>query len=210
MAGRNAGLLSRFRAAFKRLAYSGLRRDRWQQPDQVLEALDLAAGERVADLGAGGGYFTFRLARAVGTSGIVYAVDTDDDMLAWLSDAAAAEGLVNVVPVRARPDEAQIPEPVDLAVLANVYHHLPEQLDYLRNLTLHLRPRGRVAVLESRPLGLHRIFGHATSEEDIRADFDAAGYGLVARHDFLAHQSFQIFEQREPEERHPKEPRSPA
>ncbi|MDQ3932957.1 MAG: class I SAM-dependent methyltransferase [Actinomycetota bacterium] len=190
--------MSRLRAAFKRFAYSGLRRDRWQQPNQVVEVLDLGTGDRVADVGAGGGYFTFRVARAVGTSGTVYAVDTDDDLLAWLFDEASAEGLPNIVPIRAQPDEARLPEPVDLILLANVYHHLPDQPSYLKRLAQHLLPGGRVAVLESRPQGLHRVFGHATAEGHIRDDFDAAGYELVAKHDFLAHQSFQIFARRNP------------
>src|SRR4030095_12939357 len=64
--------------SLKRWAYEGWGRDRWQQPDGVIEALRLRPGDRVADLGSGGGYFTFRLAKAVGPTGHVYAVDVDE------------------------------------------------------------------------------------------------------------------------------------
>src|SRR5262245_53792485 len=73
----------------KRLAYEGFGRDRWQQPDKVIESLSIADGGRVADLGCGGGYFTFRLARAVGSGGKVYAVDVDADMTEYVSKEAA-------------------------------------------------------------------------------------------------------------------------
>jgi predicted methyltransferase len=68
--------LRRARIALKRFGYVGFGRDRWQQPDRVMAELGLQPGNQVADLGAGGGYFTVRLARAVAPSGVVYAVDT--------------------------------------------------------------------------------------------------------------------------------------
>ncbi|MDP8957777.1 MAG: hypothetical protein M3N51_00920, partial [Actinomycetota bacterium] len=83
----------RARIGLKRFGYSGLRRDRWQQPERVVAELGLQPGDRVADLGAGGGYFTFRLARAVGPSGVVYAVDTDRDVPSSLSERAVREGV---------------------------------------------------------------------------------------------------------------------
>jgi predicted methyltransferase len=188
--------LRRARIAGKRLAYSGFGRDRWQQPDRVVAELGLRPGDRVADLGAGGGYFTFRLARAVGPSGVVYAVDTDRDMPAALAARAAGQGLGNVVAVEAKPDDPGLPDAVDLGVLVNTYHHLPDRPTYLALLAHHLKPGGRVAIVEARPGRLHRLAGHATAPETIRSELEAAGYTMVAEHGFLPRQGFLVFEHR--------------
>ncbi len=193
-----AKALRRARIACKRFAYSGFGRDRWQQPDRVVAELGLRPGGRVADLGAGGGYFTFRLARAVGPSGVVYAVDTDRDMPATLAARAVKQGLANVVAVEAKPDDPGLPEAVDLCFLSNAYHHLPDRPTYFARLAPHLKPTGRVAIVEAKPRGLHRLVGHATSPETIRSELEASGYTLIADHDFLPRQGFLVFEHRRP------------
>jgi ubiquinone/menaquinone biosynthesis C-methylase UbiE len=188
--------LRRARTALKRFAYSGPGRDRWQQPDRVVAELGLRPGDRVADLGAGGGYFTPHLARAVAPSGVVYAVDTDRDMLAGLADLASQPGLGNVVAVEAAPQDPGLPGTVDLVFLANAYHHLPDRPAYLATIARYLEPSGRVAVVEARVAGLRRLVGHGTSPETIRSELDAAGYTMVAEPDFLARQSFLVFQPR--------------
>jgi arsenite methyltransferase len=188
-------VLRRARAALKRFAYSGFGRDRWQQPDRVVAELGLRPGDRVADIGAGGGYFTFRLARAVGPTGVVYAVDTDRDLPQALAAEAAGQGLANVVAVRADPDDPGLPEPVDLGFLVNAYHHLPDRQAWFARLAGQVKPGGRVAVVEARPsAGLLRVFGHATPPGTIRSEVEAAGWAVVAEHAFLPRQSFLVFE----------------
>lgn len=186
--------LRRARRRLKRFAYSGFGRDRWQQPDRILRALGVQAGERVADIGAGGGYFTFRLARAVGPTGVVYSVDTDPDMVAIIAEEAASLGADHVKTVEARSEDPGLPEPVDLIFLSNAYHHIPDARRYFSALARHVRAGGRVAVVEARPTGLLGFFGHATAPEDIRRTFAGAGYALRDQHDFLARQSFHVFE----------------
>jgi arsenite methyltransferase len=178
-------------------AYSGFGRDRWQQPDRVIAALEVRPGERVADIGAGGGYFTLRLAEAVGTDGIVYAVDTDHGLLEQLVETAEAHGLANVEPVYASDGLPSLPGPVDLAFASNAFHHLPDQPRYFAALIALLRPDGRVAIVEARGEGFFgRLLGHATPPAVIREQMEAAGYRLAAGHDFLARQSFHIFRPR--------------
>ena len=92
--------------------------------------LALAPGARVADLGAGGGYFTFRLARAVGPTGLVYAVDVDPGMVDFLAEQAAEQALANVRPVLAAGDDPRLSEPVDLVFTSNTYHHLANRVAY--------------------------------------------------------------------------------
>jgi predicted methyltransferase len=191
------GLLARIRRAAKGRMISGPGRDKWQRSDEVVAALAIRPGERIADLGAGSGYFTVHLAKATGPTGIAYAVDTDEDMLDSVEDAARLAGLANIRPVRAHPDGPNLPERVDLAFLCNVYHHLPDQRRYFERLATQLAPGARVAVVEALPGGLAaRLFGHVTPPDRIRDDMQAAGYQLKAAPDLLtgeARQSFQVF-----------------
>lgn len=182
-------------AGWKRFAYEGWGRDRAQQPARVLAALDLAPGAQVADLGAGGGYFTFRFADAVGPTGRVYAIDVDPDMLAYLREQAQARGLTNVEVIAAAPDDPRLPpDGVDLLFTCNTYHHLQDRTAYFARLRPALRPGGRVAIVDYDGRGWFGwLFGHATAAATIRDEMTAAGYRLVASYDFLAQQSFQIF-----------------
>lgn len=184
--------LTRIRRQLKRFAYSGVGRDRWQHPDRVVAELGLTTGQRVADVGAGGGYFTFRLADAVGPSGRVYAVDPDPDMRALVAETAARNGRNNVVTVAASPLDPTLPEPVDVALMVNAFHHLPDTDRYLRTLLEYIVPGGRVAVVEARPRRL--LSAHATEPETIATAMTAAGFVLSERHDFLPRQSFQVFD----------------
>jgi len=180
----------------RRLAYGGFSRDSWQQPDRVVESLALSPGAYVADIGSGGGYFTWRLADAVGESGRVYAVDVDPEMTSHLAEQSREKGYPNVQPILAEFDDPLIPEGgVDLIFTCNTYHHLEAREEYFRRAAMYLRPRGRVAVIEFSGHGwFQRLFPHFTAPEDIRAEMEAAGYRRVADFDYLERQSFQVFE----------------
>lgn len=179
-------LLAGCTAEMKARAYASEDRDGWQQADRVIAELGLAPGQKVADLGSGGGYFTFRLAAAVGAEGVVYAVDVDEDMNERLARIALERGASNVHVVLAAFDDPQIPHPVDLIFTSNTYHHLEDRVAYLENTARYLVPGGRIAVVEYRRKGfLQRFLGHATEADEIRSEFESAGYTLLADHDFL-------------------------
>jgi arsenite methyltransferase len=181
-------------AALKGALYSGFGRDRWQKPEQVITALGLEPGDRVADLGSGGGYFTFRLARAVGSSGLAYAVDRDRRLLDAIAARASKEGVANVRTVFAATDDPALPEPVQLVFVSNAYHHLDDRVAYFRSAARYLAADGRIAILEGKKEGFFaRLFGHATSPGTIRAEMRSAGYRVVAADDILPRQSFLIF-----------------
>lgn len=123
-------------------------RDAWQQPDAVLGALELAPAMTVADIGAGTGYFTMRLARAV-PQGKVIATDVEPDMVRYLGERATREGAGNVEAVQTPPDDPKLAEAsVDRILVVDVWHHLGDRAAYARALAKALRPGGFVAVVD--------------------------------------------------------------
>ncbi|MBW3561112.1 MAG: class I SAM-dependent methyltransferase [Actinobacteria bacterium] len=173
----------------KGFLYSGMSRDRWQLPDRVLGVVDVDEGEKIADLGAGAGYFTYRLARAVGREGTVYAVDTDPDMVEHIRDRADRKGYRQIQVVHADGDAPQLPEKVDVVLTVNAFHHLPDdRVGFFTKLIESISPGGRLAVIEARPRWF--LFGHATEPEEIRRVLQRAGYVELETHGFLPRQSF--------------------
>jgi predicted methyltransferase len=168
-------------------------RDAWQKPHQVIEALALEPDAVVADLGAGTGYFSVRLARMV-PKGAVYAVDVEPDMVKYLGERAAREKLKNMIAVAAVPGDARLPAQADLVLLVDVYHHIGERERYFRSLAGSLKPGGRLAVIDFRldakrgPPRDARV-----APERVKAELKAAGYALAAEHAFLPDQYFLVF-----------------
>jgi cyclopropane fatty-acyl-phospholipid synthase-like methyltransferase len=169
------------------------KRDAWQLPDRVIAALQLKEGMTVADIGAGTGYFTMRLAK-VSPKVAVYAADIEPSMVEYLKKRAASEHLMNVVPVLASASGPNLPAPVDVALVVDTYHHLPNRAAYFRDLRKSLAPGGRIAIVDFRkdaPEGppVHFRF----TPEQIEAEMAQAGFRLDVRHDFLPRQHFLIF-----------------
>ena len=182
--------------SFKRFMYEGFGRDTWQQPERVVRELSIRPGDRVADLGAGGGYFTFRLADAVGPTGKVYAVDVDEGMVGYLAAEVKERGAANVETILAAYEDPRLPsDGVDLIFTCDTYHHIQDRSAYFARAARYLRPGGRVAILDySGTKGWFvSWFGHFTKPEVIRDEMEGAGYELAAEHDFIDRQSFQIF-----------------
>jgi len=171
------------------LRYQEPDRYTWQYPERVIKALKLEAGMKVADLGAGTGYFTFRLAEAVGSSGKVYAVDIDAEMNASIDKQAVAKQQENVKTVLGVGHDPLIPEPVDLIFSVNAYHHIKDRANYFRNAARYLKPGGRVAILDFRK----GAFRHYTELKVLLEEFKAAGYALDKTHGFLPRQNFLVF-----------------
>ena len=190
-------------AGLKARAYGGPNdpeRDEHARPDEVIRTLALLGGERVADIGSGAGYYTFRLARAVGPTGVVYAVDVDAGLLRRIAREAEREGLANVRTVESSPDEPGLPEPVEMMFASNSYHHIPDRVGYFRRAGRDLQPGGRIVIVEGHREGIARFLGHATDPDRIVGELSAAGYQLTGRHDFLESASFLIFRRRAAEE----------
>jgi predicted methyltransferase len=169
-------------------------RDAWQKPHQVIQALALKPDARVADLGAGTGYFAARLANML-PMGRIYAVDVEPDMVRFLGERAKREKLDNLVAVAGKPDNPRLPQKVDLILLVDVYHHIEDRVRYFRALAASLRPGGRIAIIDftlDSPQGPPRAA--RVAPEKVKAEMKAAGHALAAEHHFLPYQYFLVFQ----------------
>lgn len=168
-------------------------RDAWQKPHEVIRSLALKPDAAVADLGAGTGYFSLRLAHVV-PQGRVYAVDIEPAMVKHLADRARTLGLANVFAIEGAADTANLPAKVDLVLLVDVYHHIDAREAYFARLRASLKPGGRVAVIDfnaSSPVGPPR--SARISAERVRAEMHKAGYAFERAHDFLPNQYYLVF-----------------
>ena len=126
-------------------------RDKEERPDLMLPALKLKPGDVVADIGCGSGYYTRRLAHAVGTNGVVYAVDIQQEMLDLLTNKLAAEKIFNVKPVLGTETDPKLPPgKLDLILLVDVYHEFDQPFEMTQAMTRALRPGGRLVFVEFR------------------------------------------------------------
>jgi len=177
------------------------RRDAWQQPEAVLDALAIPEGAVVADIGAGSGYFTERLATRVGSAGLVYATDVQDEMIEALERRVAERGLANVRVVRAAYDDPTLPEACcDLVFFSSVYKEIDGRVDYMKKVAPLLRPGARVAILEFRPdaAGFGPPGRDRLAAQEVAEELGAAGYALAATHDFLPREYLLVFRRAEP------------
>ncbi|NUN14650.1 MAG: class I SAM-dependent methyltransferase, partial [Myxococcales bacterium] len=153
-------------------------RDDYQKPDEVIKALAIQPGQIIADVGAGSGYFTRRLAQAVGPAGAVYAIDIEPGMLALVRKDAETRQLSNVIPILASVDSPKLPPgKVDMIFISDTVHHIPNRVGYFAELKAHLSPDSRVVISDFKkmesPVG--PPLAHKLSEEEIEAELTKAG-----------------------------------
>jgi predicted methyltransferase len=170
------------------------KRDEWQKPHEVIQALGLKPDAVIADIGSGTGYFSARFANMV-PKGRVYGVDTEPDMVKYLAERARREGLKNVTAIAGAPEDPRLPEKADLIILVDVYHHVGDRERYFRKLQKSLKPGGRLAVIDFRmdspegPPQSARI-----APERVKEELKRAGYTLSQEHAFLPNQYFLVFQ----------------
>jgi SAM-dependent methyltransferase len=170
------------------------RRDAWQKPHEVIQALALKPDAVIADVGSGTGYFAVRLANMV-PKGRVYGVDLEPDMVKYLAERAKREKRDNVVAVAGAADDPRLPEKADLILLVDVYHHIDDRERYFRNLGASLKPGGRIAIIDFRMGSLEGPPNAARlAPQRVVAELKGAGYRLVKQHDFLPNQYFLVFQ----------------
>jgi SAM-dependent methyltransferase len=170
------------------------KRDAWQKPHEVIQALKLGPDAVIADIGAGTGYFSMRLANMV-PKGRVYGVDIEPDMVKYLAERARREKRDNVVAIAGAPDDPRLPEKTDLILMVDVFHHIDGREAYFRKLRGSLKPGGRIAIIDFRldsPEGPPKAARIAP--ERVIAELKGAGYSLATQHGFLPNQFFLVFQ----------------
>jgi predicted methyltransferase len=171
-------------------------RDLWQRPDQIMDAMAIADASVVADIGAGSGWFTIRLARRVGPQGLVYAEDVQKEMINAISRRVGREGLNNVRPVLGLKNDPRLPpQSLDAALMVDAYHEIENRVAVLSSLARALKPQGRIGVVDFRLDGT----GPGPSPEErvspdvVVKDAKEAGLRLIRQEPFLPYQYFLIF-----------------
>lgn len=170
-------------------------REAWQRPDQIMDKLSIADGSVVADLGAGGGWFTVRLARRVGPNGKVYAEDIQPQMIEATKRRVDREQLRNVEMRLGDASDPKLPEAaIDAVLMVDAYNEVEHPVVLLRNVARSLKPNGRVGVVEWTPEGggPGPDLGQRVDPEQVVRDAEAAGLRVISREDFLRYQYMLI------------------
>ncbi len=171
------------------------KRDEYQKPHEVITALKLKNGEVIADIGAGSGYFTFRIARHVG-AGRVYAVDISPDLILHLNRRVRDLNATNVVTVLCAPDDPLLADrSVDRFFICDTWHHINDHSKYLALLKKMLKPGGEVIMIdfkkEKTPVGPPDEM--RISREDLVQEMESNGFQVSSEHKFLDYQYFLVF-----------------
>ena len=156
-------------------------REKRLQIDRVMDLLQLKPGSTIADIGAGGGWFSVRAARRVGTNGRVIAEDINAKAIAYIQQRAQREHLANIVPVLGTPDDPKLtPNSIDAALMLKVYHEIAHPPLVLANLRAALKPGARFGIIDRNGSGAD----HGLKESIVRDEVEHAGFRQVARYDF--------------------------
>jgi len=170
-----------------------------QKSPQIMKALAFRPGERVADIGAGSGYFTFQVAKAVGPIGSVLALDIAPEMLEYLDLRVKARQATNVTLRKVASDDPQLaPGSVDTILMIDAIHYVKDRTAYAKKLLPGLAPGGRVVIIDYIPKPMsERPWGPPPEQqfpkEQLDREMAGAGFKVVAAYDFLPEQFFVVY-----------------
>jgi len=172
-------------------------RDTWQKPTAVVDSLDIPLGARIADIGAGTGYFNRHFAEKVGPQGRVFAQEIEQDLVEYMQERAELEGTVQVVPLLGTRESAGIPDSLDLIFLCNTYRYIDDRIAYFSALRQNLVTSGRLAVV-----GFRRHPADPSpariKPQRVTSELKKAGYTLVQEFEFLPKQYFLVYRVTDP------------
>jgi arsenite methyltransferase len=172
------------------------KRDAYQKPQEVMTALAIKPGEVIADIGAGSGYFTFRLAQHVGGKGKIYAVDVSPDMILHINRRIRELHMSNVVTVLSDSDDPLLPDrSIDRFFFSESWHHIENQTKYLALMKRMLKPAGQVVMIDfqKKDLPVGPPLQMKIAKEDLIKQMQRHGFRLQEEYTFLPYQYFLIF-----------------
>jgi ubiquinone/menaquinone biosynthesis C-methylase UbiE len=167
-----------------------------EQPDRALDIIKIQSGATVADVGAGSGYMSVKMARRVGPTGRVYANDIQPEMLALLQERLAKEKITNVEPVLGTTEDPKLPSSaIDLILMVDVYHEFQQPQIMLRRMREALKPGGRLVLLEYRKEdpSIPILYEHKMSVAEAKLEVEAEGFKLATVNEALPRQHILIF-----------------
>lgn len=175
-------------------------REKEEQPDAVIAAMELKPGNAVADIGVGTGFFARRIAKVVGPTGKVYGVDIQPEMLELLKKKCESDGIANVVPVLGSENDPNLPEDrIDWILLVDTYHEFQDPDKMLAAMRKALKTTGKVALVEYRLEGdsaKHIQKEHRMTVKQVLTEWNRAGFELIDLQEFLPAQHLFIFQKR--------------
>ncbi len=166
------------------------------KPAEIIKSLDIKKGNIIADIGSGGGYFTFEFSSEVGMEGKVYAIDTNQKSLDYIKRELEKRSIKNIKVILADENGFILPDKsLDIIFLRNVFHHLPEPTQYFENIKQFLKSNGKIALIDYNKKGFSfiGISGHYVPEEVLINKLEKAGFYVSEKFNFLPEQSFIIF-----------------
>ena len=172
------------------------KRDAYQKPHEVLTALNIKPGEVIADIGAGSGYFTFRLSHHVGEKGKIYAVDVSPDMVRHVNRRIRETDATNVVTILADNDDPLLADrSVNRFFICDVWHHVENQSKYLSLMKKMLKPGGEIVMIDfhKKELPFGPPMQMKIAREDLIKQMEGNGFRLTQEHKFLPYQYFLVF-----------------
>lgn len=174
-------------------------RDAWQQPERVMDALGIAEGSVVADIGAGGGWFTIRLSQRVGPNGTVYAEDVQPQMIEAIERRVKRENRRNVKTVQGTSLDPKLPAgKLDAGLIVEAYNEMEQPVVLLRNVVRALKADGRLGIIEHKKdgFGPGPPMDERVDPDRVIGDAERAGLRLISHEKFLRYQYMLVFGKR--------------
>jgi ubiquinone/menaquinone biosynthesis C-methylase UbiE len=174
-------------------------RDRYHQPDRVMELMGVEAGMVIGEVGAGSGYFTFHLARRVGETGKIYANDISRRALNSLERRRDREGIGNIETILGEVDDPLLPQGLDMVFIVNAFHDIADQVALLDSLASSLKPGAAVVIIDRDPEKMGIDSGHVLTREEVLERIEESVFRLDRIETFLVQHLIYII--RVPEKR---------
>ncbi len=169
-------------------------RDRWQQPDAIMDSVGVKAGMVIGEAGAGDGYFTFHLAKRVGDKGMVYANDIDEGALEDLRDRMKREGVTNIVTVLGEVDDPVYPRgDLDMVTMMLAFHDFSEPQAWMANVIQYMKPDARLVIVDRDPDKTRSSWDHFMTKAQILAAMEKTRFVLEHVYTFLERDNIYVY-----------------